>query len=274
MILARSHGRAGPTVVAIHGGPAAAGSAAPVARGLAQWCKVLEPWQRGSGDEPLTVRRHVADLHELIAACCPGQKPALVGMSWGAMLALAYAAEHPDTVGPLVLVGCGTFDPASRRQLRDTLAARTTEDLQRRLAQVEQTCDDPGERMMRQHEIGLSLFNYDPVLPAPAEPDSPPFDLQAHVETWNDMLAQQQSGVYPQAFRRIASPVLMLHGDYDPHPGPMIRDSLLPHIPQLEYLELERCGHEPWLERSAREPFFAQLRAWLSPGGAAQDAKS
>ncbi len=50
----------------------------------------------------------------------------------------------------------------------------------------------------------------------------------------------------------------------DPHPGPLIRASLEPHLPQLEYRELAECGHYPWIERSAREEFLATLRAWLS----------
>jgi hypothetical protein len=55
----------------------------------------------------------------------------------------------------------------------------------------------------------------------------------------------------------------MLHGVEDPHPGPMIRDSLLAYVSQLEYAEIQRCGHESWRERHGREPFLAALRAWL-----------
>ena len=71
----------------------------------------------------------------------------------------------------------------------------------------------------------------------------------------------------PACFRTdaaIRSPVVMLHGDYDPHPGPMIRDSLLPVLPDLEYVEIPKSGHDPWVEREAREPFFAALIDWLS----------
>jgi len=69
--------------------------------------------------------------------------------------------------------------------------------------------------------------------------------------------------VYPKAFSAISSPVLMLHGTYDPHPGRMILASLKPHIPQLEYCEWERCGHYPWREKAVRELFFSTLRDWL-----------
>jgi pimeloyl-ACP methyl ester carboxylesterase len=56
----------------------------------------------------------------------------------------------------------------------------------------------------------------------------------------------------------------MIHGDYDPHPGAATRDLLREQIPALEYLELQRCGHEPWRERHARDQFAAVLTDWLA----------
>ena len=47
------------------------------------------------------------------------------------------------------------------------------------------------------------------------------------------------------------------------HPGKMIRNSLLPYLPHLEYHELERCGHSPWIEKSTRELFFSGICDWL-----------
>jgi pimeloyl-ACP methyl ester carboxylesterase len=100
--------------------------------------------------------------------------------------------------------------------------------------------------------------------PWPAELEYLPLDVRAHHETWQDMLRLLADGTYPRAFAAIESPVLMMHGDYDPHPGRMIRDSLLPFMPRLEYRELERCGHTPWLETFARDEFFAVLTQWLA----------
>src|SRR5262249_43755468 len=91
-----------------------------------------------------------------------------------------------------------------------------------------------------------------------------PFDVRAHTETWEDMVRLQQEGVYPAAFAAIKSPVLMLHGACDPHPGQMIRASLEPYLPQLEYCEWELCGHSPWLEKGIRDEFFAVTRNWLA----------
>jgi len=241
MLHVRQYGAAGPLVILLHGGPGAPGHMAAVARGLAGRFRVLEPFQRPSGGEPLTVARHAADLDELVAG-----RAALAGSSWGAMLALAYAAEHPERAGPLALIGCGTFDERSRARMREVLDERLTPETRRRLEAL-----DPVE----------SLYSFDPV----DEPDeSEPVDARAHRETWEDMLRLQREGVYPAAFRAIRSPVLMLHGGYDPHPGRMIRDSLAPYLPQLEYHEWERCGHYPWREKAVREEFFALLGDWLA----------
>lgn len=90
------------------------------------------------------------------------------------------------------------------------------------------------------------------------------YDGRAHHETWGDMVRLQEAGIYPAAFEAIEVPVMMLHGTVDPHPGRMIRASLEPHLPQLEYQEWERCGHYPWLERAVRDEFYAFLRRWLA----------
>jgi len=58
-IRARSYGTAGPLVIVLHGGPGAPGYMAPVARGLADSFRIVEPFQRGSGGEPLSVARHM-----------------------------------------------------------------------------------------------------------------------------------------------------------------------------------------------------------------------
>jgi pimeloyl-ACP methyl ester carboxylesterase len=208
---------------------------APVARALAGSFRVLEPWQRGSSAEPLTVARHVQDLHELLAVRAGGERCALVGHSWGAMLALAFAAAHPNQTLAVVLIGCGTFTVASRARMHEILESRA--------------------------ELTLPLYSYDL---GETNPDLGAYDAQAHRETWDDMIRLQAAGVYPAAFDAIRVPVIMLHGSADPHPGSMIRGSLEPFIPQLEYLEWDECGHYPWLERAVHAEFHRVLTEWLS----------
>jgi pimeloyl-ACP methyl ester carboxylesterase len=261
MIEVRTYGSAGPTVLVLHGGPGAPGSMAPVARGLADKFRVLEPLQRPSGGEPLTVARHVADLHELIEAYCADQRPALVGHSWGANLALCYATEHPERARAIVLVCSGTWDRQARARMNEIMAERTTPELQATLDAISSEVKEPDEALRLRAELKNKLYEYD-ALDMPDETIA--VDARSNQETWGDLVRLQEERVYPAAFSAIKSPVLMLHGAHDPHPGPLIRDSLMPHIPHLEYVELGRCGHDPWRERYGRDEFFRVLREWLA----------
>ena len=260
----RRYGQAGPLVFVLHGGPAAYGDAAPLAEGLSISCRTLEPWQRRSGDEPLTVARHVADLHQLVVDTDGGARIAIVGHSWGAMLALCYAAAHPDQTGPIVVVGCGTFDQASSKRRREIIEERMDAELRDKLNRIETESVDPVQRFMRKVRLTRHLSDFDTIDPYAECEEWEPFDLQAHGETWDDMMRLQAENFYPQAFVSIKSPVLMVHGQYDPHPGAMIRDNLLNYIPHLEYRELERCGHYPWNEKAARDRIISITCDWIA----------
>ena len=254
-------GRAGPVVV-LHGGPGAPGSAAGLAAPLAPEFEVWEPLQRRSGVLELTVDRHVADLR----AVAP-DAATIVGHSWGAMLGLSYAASHPSAVRALALVGCGTYDEASRAEYERRYQARL-DDARRarseelRIAMANTRTDAERDRMLAlRGELAGEVQSVD-LLPD-AEPTMFPADAAGHEQTWQDVLRRQAAGLEPRTFAAITAPVLMIHGDEDPHPGPMIRDALDPHLARLEYVEIARCGHEPWRERHGREPFLSALRAWL-----------
>lgn len=259
-IRVREYGTSGPLVILLHGGPGAPGYMAPLARELADAFRVFEPLQRGSGALPLSVARHVEDLHEIVEPMSPPDRPALVGHSWGAMLALAYAAAHPDNVSSIVLISCGTFDPAAREKLDATRAERMDDALRRRLNSLADEVPDPDERLQAWAKLTLPIYSYD-VMENDLELVA--CDMKAFRESWQDMLRLQDEGVYPASFSSIRVPVLMLHGASDPHPGAMVRSSLEPHVKSLEYREWERCGHYPWMERAVREEFFKVLRLWL-----------
>ncbi|MFZ0888974.1 MAG: alpha/beta hydrolase, partial [Candidatus Binataceae bacterium] len=198
----------------------------------------------------------------VVLSRCGGERPALVGHSWGSMLALAYGAAHPGSAGPIVLIGCGTFDKTARARMRAIEEERMDDELRRRLERLAQDYPDPNERLRALGALTLGLYSYDLVT---TEQEIEVQEAGAkNDETWKDMVRLQDEGVYPAAFEAIDTPVLMLHGIEDPHPGRLIRASLQPFLAHLEYRELERCGHYPWLERHARDEFFSILRDWLT----------
>jgi pimeloyl-ACP methyl ester carboxylesterase len=203
----------------------------------------------------------VADLREVVTFHAKGRQHALLGASWGAMLALAYAAAHPTSTGPLILVGCGTFDLAARAELRKTIAERLNDEIRARLKCADER--DQDERMKASAEAEMSIYSYD-VRASAHDEDKVDVDARAHHETWDDMVRLQTEGVYPAAFSAIKVSVLMVHGTYDPHPGRLISAGLRSYLPQLEYRELQRCGHYPWLEKAAADVFFALVHEWLA----------
>ncbi len=257
----RTHGQEGPLVAVLHGGPGAPGSCAGLARDMASFCRVLEPLQRRSGEVLLTVARHVEDL----AGVLP-EPMALIGSSWGAMLALSFTTAHPELVRSLVLVGCGTYDPASRDAYHSVMNERLGPVGRERKAQLRRLmaeATDPHERNLILAEIG-SLNEYAQAFDLVEQSGYDDLDAAGHDETWSDVLRLQETGIEPAAFSTITRPVLMLHGDTDPHPGRATFETLRQFIPHIEYRELDQCGHEPWLERWGREPFFDAIREWIA----------
>jgi len=184
------------------------------------------------------------------------------------MLALSYAAVHGDRVASIVLCGCGTYDEASRALYRRRIDERhgregraRLDDLRRRLAAAR----DPALQdalLTALGDLAERAMAFDP-LPDPDASEAPPPDARGHDETWKDVLRRQTEGLEPAAFASIHVPVLLLQGDDDPHPGPATRDLLRRPMPHLQYQGLPRCGHAPWAERHAREPFLDAVCAWI-----------
>jgi len=263
----RQYGASGPDLIALHGGPGAPGSVAALALDLSSDFRVQEPLQRRAGAEPLSVELHVRDL----AAVAP-PRAVVVGWSWGAMLGLSYAARHPRRVSRLILVGCGTYDEGCRELLIRTRSERLGDAGRARQRELEERLRserDPKGRDLALASLGKlfsALDSYDLLDEAALAPVPAPLpvDSVGSVQTWQDVLRLQSEGIEPQIFANIAVPVLMLHGDHDPHPGPCTCTSLRQYVPQLEYVELEKCGHQPWRERHARTRFLDTLRAWSS----------
>lgn len=264
LISTRTYGSGGPTVVVLHGGPGAPGSARGLAQALSPAFSVIEPLQRRSGQVLLTVEQHVDDL----SAVAP-PRAAIVGWSWGAMLGLSYAARYPERVAALALVGCGTYDERARELYKQAVARCLGERgiveadrLERQLAQTRVPAVQD-ELLGRIGALHMQAEMYDAAPEAELDFSDLPADAAGHSETWEDVLRLQRESIEPQRFSAISARVIMLHGQADPHPGPATRDTLQSFVPQLEYVEFARCGHEPWRERHARARFLTQLSEWL-----------
>ena len=110
----------GPTLVCLHGVTGNAWNWHAVALGVRAHRRVVALDFRGYGESQwsaagaYTTADHVADLGRSGFAAVAGGSPVdLAGSSWGALVALQYADEHPDQVGRLAVVE--TSSPPSSR---------------------------------------------------------------------------------------------------------------------------------------------------------------
>src|SRR5256886_7553011 len=116
-------------VVVLHGGPGAHHDyLLPQYDRLARGRTLLYYDQRGGGrspvprDTPVGWREHVADL-EALRDHWGLDRLALLGYSWGGLLALLYALAHPARIDPLALVSAAPPTAALRQGFENRLAA-------------------------------------------------------------------------------------------------------------------------------------------------------
>ena len=103
-------GGSGPTLICIHGVTGNAWNWHAVAQGLLECRRVVALDLRGYGEsqwspeQRYTTADHVADLACAVESLCTDEPVDLAGSSWGALVALHYAADRPDAVGRLAVI--------------------------------------------------------------------------------------------------------------------------------------------------------------------------
>jgi pimeloyl-ACP methyl ester carboxylesterase len=270
-VKARKHG-AGPYQIAVvHGGPGAPGSVVSVARELSGERGVLEPFQSAT-----SVGGQTAELASILEQFAV-PPVTLIGHSWGAWLSVLVAAERPDLVGKLVLVGSGPFEAHFAERIMPARIARLDHEeqleAQHLLSRLEGS-DAIGANAVlgRFGELMNKASAYDPLLHAQAKGSAPPpHDDPAsqnaiYQSVWPEARELRRSGRLLEIAAGVRSPVLAIHGDHDPHPADGVHLPLARVLAEFRFLLLLRCGHEPWQERHARDGFFAVLREELNTG--------
>lgn len=103
-------GKKKEVVLILHGGPCADHTyMRPEFDVLAKTAKVIYYDQRGCGESELSPtyywEDHVKDIKRMIQKHAPGKKVFLAGSSWGSLLALLYAYQHPEDIKGMILSG-------------------------------------------------------------------------------------------------------------------------------------------------------------------------
>lgn len=252
----RFYGKPPYVTAVLHGGPGALGEAAPVARELGRAQGVLEPMQHA-----LSVEDQILELEENLEA--HARPPfTLIGFSWGAWLGWLFAARFPSRVRRLVLVAGGPFEESYAAGISETRLRRMTPDERVEADRLMDAMDRPGTREARAAfaRLGRLLERADAFDPLPGAAAAVEPRLETFQRVWPEAAELRRSGALLELGRQIASPVVAIHGDHDPHPAEGVRAPLSRVLEEFRFILLERCGHRPWIERHAREAFFRALR--------------
>ncbi len=260
----RKYGNAPYSIAVIHGGPGAPGEMAPVAKELSSFYGILEPLQTAS-----SVTGQVQELKMTLEknATLP---VVLIGYSWGAMLSLIVAAQYPSLIKKLILVGSGPLEPNYAKNIMKTRLDRLNNEEKKHVTELFETLNNPLATDINTNKalknIGTLFHKTDSYAPITQEVEETNLKFEKHIyeSVWNEAAKMRQSGDFLILSRMINCPVVIIHGDYDPHPFKGIKEPLEKTVKNIKSFLLSKCGHTPWIEKFAKDNFYKILREELS----------
>jgi proline iminopeptidase len=267
-----------PPVVFLHGGPGQGSAHFDALAGpyMERDLRVVYFDQRGSGysERPASGDYALATLIEDVEALrrtLGVSKIALMGHSFGGLLALEYAAKYPQNVSHLVFVG-GLWDMDFQCRLRGRRLAELRPDAYARVAR-----DTIGPDGKPRNHCGLEFaafrgaereaYNTQLMFPDPsvrARIDS--VNVAKGVRNTGELSRALFSGGQRYEFRaydRLTMPVVVVAGRHDGAAQPEGLRELAGRLPNARYVEYERSGHYPYLDEPDR--FAREVTAFVRP---------
>ncbi len=252
-LFVRRVGTGSPAVV-LHGGPGAHHDyLLPGFDALADGRELIYYDQRGGGrspvarDVPVGWTEQVADL-EALRLHWGLERLTLAGYSWGGLLALLYALEHPGRVGRLALVSPAPAWRAARDRFEGVFARRNLDpafqEARRQLRESGLRERDPAAFQQRIFELSVAPYFFDPERAR----ELTPFRVTGRTqqEVWQSLGDFDLRPRLP-ALRGI--PALVIHGEEDPIPIEAARTAA--DLIGAGFHSLPRCGHVPYVEALA-----------------------
>jgi pimeloyl-ACP methyl ester carboxylesterase len=256
----RTWGKLPYKIAVVHGGPGATGEMAPVADELSKTFGVLEPLQtRDSVEGQIEELADVLEKHADLPAI-------LIGHSWGAWLVYITAARHPALVKKIILIASGPFTAEFAEAINTERLNRLSEADRIELLKVADIINDTGAKnkekyMARLGALAAKADTYD-ALPRQYYELPEGLVLSAEIlnKVWPEAAKLRASGRLLSLGRKIQCPVIAIHGDYDTHLAEGVQAPLSRVLKDFRFILLEKCGHEPWMERYAKDKFFKILK--------------
>jgi proline iminopeptidase len=249
--------------VVLHGGPGAHHDyLLPNFDALAQGRELIYYDQRGGGrssvprEIPVGWREQVADLEALRQEWAISRLT-LLGYSWGGLLALLYATNHPSLVERLALVSPAPAWAEARRIFESRFAARNLDpSLQQQRAELRSSGlreKDPVAYAQRLFELSVAPYFHDQARTRELTP------FRVTGRTQQEVWASLDNYDLRSDLTRIKVPAIVLQGAEDVIPVEASRR--LADLIGAEFHLLPGSGHVPYIE--AFEQFVTTLDRFL-----------
>jgi pimeloyl-ACP methyl ester carboxylesterase len=200
-------------------------------------------------------------LHDVIET--NGENPlCLIGFSWGAWLSFMVAAHYPALVQKLILIGSGAFQEKYAANIVAERLTRLSEAERIEVLELTEKINKGGNAdkdnlMLR---FGGLFAKADAYAPLPHDNEVYEFSEEINRVVWAEAREMRVSGELLSLGKQITCPVVAIHGEYDPHLAEGVREPLARVLKDFKFILLEKCGHEPWIEKYARDQFYEILK--------------
>lgn len=249
----RKYGNPPYSVVLVHGGPGAPGEMVPVAKELSKKFGILEPIQTKNSvkDQAGELRQQIVENAEVPVI--------LVGWSWGAWLSFITAAENPGLVKKLILVSSGPFETKYAKSIMPTrLSHLIPEEGERVKVLIDMLQKGNGDDNNLQ-EFGELMSKADSYGSISEGGETITVQADIYESVWKEADKLRRNGRLLEYGKSITCPIVVIHGDYDPHPYEGVREPLSKVFKNCKFVLLKNCGHHPWLEKEAKDEFYSAL---------------
>ena len=175
------------------------------------------------------------------------------------------AARSPERVAHLILISCAVLEDRYAREMKSAIMARLSADDRLEMDRLNALLNDP--HVPKRDELQSALFRLIDKTEFFDRDDAPSERVATRKgifdSVWPEAAALRTSGALLDIARGIRCPVQVFHGDYDPSPAEGVCAPLSVAIADVHFHIIKDCGHTPWLERQAKESFYASLEAAL-----------
>jgi len=165
----------------------------------------------------------------------------------------------------LILVGSGPYEEKYAARIRETRLNRLSEEDRTEVKSLIEILDNPAaEGKSTAFARFGALFSkadaYDPIM---YEAEVIDYQVDIFQSVWKDAAELRRSGKLLELGKHIECLVVAIHGDYDPHPAEGVQKPLSAVLKSFRFILFKNCGHMPWIERQARDKFYAILKEEL-----------